>query len=65
LSCNTYPCVVSPKEKEKKRNINNDLAILPSHDNQRTHNLPTAEEIAVIIPENRVYHALNNRNVVL
>jgi len=23
---------VSPKEKEKKRNINNDLAILPSHD---------------------------------
>ena len=27
-------CVVSPKEKEKekKRNINNDLAILPSHD---------------------------------
>ena len=26
------PCVVSPKEKEKKRNINNDLAILPSHD---------------------------------
>jgi len=30
------PCVVSPnkkrKEKERKRNINNDLAILPSHD---------------------------------
>ena len=26
------PCVVSPKEKEKKRNINNDLAVLPSHD---------------------------------
>ena len=28
------PCVVSPKEKEKekKRNISNDLAILPSHD---------------------------------
>jgi len=24
--------VVSPKEKEKERNINNDLAILPSHD---------------------------------
>jgi len=24
-----HPCVVSP---EKKRNINNDLAILPSHD---------------------------------
>jgi len=28
----TPSCVVSPKEKEKKRNINNDLAILPSHD---------------------------------
>ena len=26
------PCIVSPKEKEKKRNINNNLAILPSHD---------------------------------
>jgi len=24
--------IVSPKEKEKKRNINNNLAILPSHD---------------------------------
>jgi len=29
----TLPCIVSPKKrKEKKRNINNDLAILPSHD---------------------------------
>ena len=28
----TPSCIVSPKEKEnKKRNINNDLAILPSH----------------------------------
>jgi len=26
------PCIVSPKEKEKKRNINNNLVILPSHD---------------------------------
>jgi len=32
---------------------------------QRTHNLPTAEEITVIIPENRVYYALDNRDVVL
>ena len=30
LSC-TSPCVISPKEKEKKRNIDNDLAILLSH----------------------------------
>jgi len=27
-----FPCVVSPKEKKKKRNINNDIAILPSYD---------------------------------
>jgi len=33
--------------------------------NQRTHNLPTAEEIAVIIPEEGVHHALDNRDVVL
>jgi len=32
---------------------------------QRTHNLPTAEEIAVIIPEDGVHHALDNRDVVL
>ena len=32
---------------------------------QRTHNLPTAEEIAVIIPEEGVHHALDNRDVVL
>jgi len=32
---------------------------------QRTHNLPTAEEIAVIIPEDGVYYALDNRDVVL
>jgi len=32
---------------------------------QRTHNLPTTEEIAVIIPEDGIHHALNNRDVVL
>jgi len=32
---------------------------------QRTHNLPTAEDIGVIIPEERVHHAMNNRDVVL
>jgi len=32
---------------------------------QRTHNLPTAEEIAVIIPEEGVHHAIDNRDVVL
>ena len=33
--------------------------------NQRTHNLPTAEEIAVIIPEKGMHHAIDNRDVVL
>ena len=32
---------------------------------QRTHNLPTAEEIAVIIPEEGVHHAMDNRDIVL
>jgi len=32
---------------------------------QKTHNLPTAEEIAVIIPAEGVHHAVDNRNVVL
>ena len=32
---------------------------------QRTHNLPTTEEIAVIIPEDGVHYALDNRDVVL
>jgi len=27
-----YPCVVSPKENKIKRNINNNLSILLSHD---------------------------------
>jgi len=34
LLCDTFLyflCIVSPREKKKKRNINNDLAILPSH----------------------------------
>jgi len=32
---------------------------------QRIYNLPTAKEIAVIIPEDGVYHALDNRDVAL
>jgi len=32
---------------------------------QRTHNLPTADKIAVIIPEEDIHHALDNRDVVL
>ena len=32
---------------------------------QRTHNLPIAKEIAVIIPEKGVHHAMDNKDVVL
>jgi len=32
---------------------------------QRTYNLPIAKEIAIIIPEDGVYYALDNRDVVL
>jgi len=34
----TPSCVESQKEKEKKRNINNDLAILPSHNSTKLSN---------------------------
>jgi len=32
---------------------------------QRTHNLPIVEEIAVIIPEEGVHYTIDNRDVVL
>jgi len=32
---------------------------------QRTHNLPTAEEITVIIPEEGIHHVLDNRDMIL
>jgi len=32
---------------------------------QRTYNLPTAKEIAVIIPEEGVHHAVDNKDIVL
>jgi len=32
---------------------------------QRTHNLPTAKEITVIIPEEGIHYVLDNRDVVL
>jgi len=45
-----YSCKsnLKEKEKEKKRNINNDLAILPSHDNQALIHIPTPNLMGVI-----------------
>jgi len=34
--CLTHPSITKIKEKKKKRNINNDLAVLPSHDRDTT-----------------------------
>jgi len=51
-----------PVEKQKKITIRLHVNL---QQDQRTHNLPTAEEIAVIIPEKEVHHAINNRDMVL
>ena len=47
------PCVVSPKEKEKKRNINNNLAVLPSHDNIRPSKLPQTSPVFFVGKKDR------------
>ena len=61
--CHAYE-LIREKPVEEQEEISIRLHVNLQQD-QRTHNLPTAEEIAVIIPEERVYHAINNRDVVL
>ena len=51
-----------PVEEQKKISIRLHVNL---QQDQRTHNLPIAEEIAVIIPEEEMYHAIDNRDVVL
>ena len=54
--------------KEKPANEQQEVKIrlhVNLQQDQRTHNLPTAEEIVVIIPEEGVHHAMDNRDVVL
>jgi len=53
---------VKPVEKQEEITIRLHVNL---QQDQRTHNLPTAEEIAVIIPEEGVHHAVDNRDVVL
>jgi len=64
LSYDTFPyffLIISPnkkrKEKEKKRNINNDLAILPSH------NRSMSKKLLLEIKENLTQNRLKNRNI--
>jgi len=60
--CHAYELIREKPVEEQKITIRLHVNL---QQNQRTHNLPTAEEIAVIIPEDGVHHALDNRDVVL
>jgi len=56
--------LIRKKPVEEQKEITIRLHVNLQQD-QRTHNLPTAEKIAVIIPEEGVHHAMDNRDVVL
>jgi len=56
--------LIKEKPADKQQEVKIRLHVNLQQD-QRTHNLPTAEEIAVIIPEEGVHHAMDNRDVVL
>jgi len=58
--CHAYE-LIREKPVEEQKEITIRLHVNLQQD-QRTHNLPTAEEIAVIIPEEGVYHAIDNRD---
>jgi len=61
--CHAYE-LIRKKPVEEQEEISIRLHVNLQQD-QRTHNLPTAEEIVVIIPEERVHHAIDNRDVIL
>jgi len=61
--CHAYE-LIREKPLEEQEKITIRLHVNLQQD-QRTHNLPTTEEITVIIPEDRVYHAIDNRDIVL
>jgi len=61
--CHAYE-LIREKPVEEQKEISIRLHVNLQQD-QRTHNLPTAEEIAVIIPEEVMHHAIDNRDVVL
>jgi len=51
-----------PVEEQKEISIRLHMNL---QQDQRTHNLPTTEKIAVIVPEERVHYAIDNRDMVL
>ena len=61
--CHTYE-LIKDKLADKQQEVKIRLCVNLQH-NQQTHNLPTAKEIAIIIPEEKVYYTIDNRNVVL
>jgi len=56
--------LIKEKPVDKQQKIRIRLYVDSQHD-PRTHNLSTAKEIAVIISEEGVYYAIDNRNVIL
>jgi len=56
--------LIREKPIEEQKEISIRLHVNLQQD-QRTHNLPIVEEIAVIIPEEGVHHTVDNRDVVL
>jgi len=61
--CYAYK-LIREKPVEKQEEIIIRLHVNLQQD-QRTHNLSTAEEITVIISEEEVHHAMDNRDMVL
>ena len=56
--------IIRKKPVEEQKEISIRLHVNLQQD-QRTHNLPTAKEIVVIISEEGVYYAIDNRDVIL
>jgi len=56
--------LIRKKPVEEQEEITIELYVNLQQD-QRTYNLSTAEEIAVIIPKEEIHHIINNRDIVL
>jgi len=56
--------LIRKKPVEEQEEITIELYVNLQQD-QRTYNLSTAEEIAVIIPKEGIHHIINNRDIVL
>ena len=61
--CHAYE-LIKEKPANKQQEVKIRLHVNLQQD-QRTHNLPTAKEIVVIIPEEEIHHVLDNRDIVL